>query len=341
MSEFRVPSLMRMRTDSRLLADQPERAVQAMRSVAFCAFTDVDEQARIFSGWDLDYTQISRGAFSGSSSIALIGGVRVLVEHLDKVILQRGSVPAGRIAIAVPLELDGHARMCGHASGRDSLHVFSSVEEFEFFSPDHHVLANVEIHVDEIDSDALRVFAGSLAKTDMAPVVPMSEATAQRFRDVLRHALSITVTQTGRERAMALQGAVLSLLSEVLEHGARDQTRSVAPHASHAALVAATQRCLEVAETCPLSIAELCGQLGVSRRTIQYAFQHVLDLNPVAYLRAVRLNHVRRALRSGDSVTAAATKWGFLHLGSFAQDYRTMFGELPSETVRRCRRASV
>lgn len=326
-----------MRADTRLATEPSGNAELVANSVTFCAFTDVDEQARIFKGWDLDYTQISRGAFSGSSSIASLGGVRVLVEHLDKVILQRGSVPAGRIAFAVPLQLDGHSRMCGHASGRDSLHVFSGIEEFEFFSPDQHVLANVEINVDQIGSDALRTFAHALYETRMSPVVPMQEETAQRFRDVLRHALAITVTQTQREHAVVLQGAILSVLSEVLEGEAAGLGRSGPPHASHAALVAATQRCLDTAETCPLSIAELCGQLGVSRRTVQYAFQHVLNLNPVAYLRAVRLNHVRRALRAGESVTAAATKWGFLHLGNFAQDYRAMFGELPSETTRRSR----
>jgi AraC family transcriptional regulator, ethanolamine operon transcriptional activator len=55
----------------------------------------------------------------------------------------------------------------------------------------------------------------------------------------------------------------------------------------------------------------------------------------VAYLRAIRLNHVRRELRDGRSVTDAATTWGFLHFGSFASDYRRMFGELPSVTVKR------
>ncbi|WP_334046323.1 helix-turn-helix domain-containing protein [Burkholderia cepacia] len=61
-----------------------------------------------------------------------------------------------------------------------------------------------------------------------------------------------------------------------------------------------------------------------------------MNLNPVAYLRAVRLNHARRELRLGDSVTsAAATKWGFRRLSSFAQDYRAMSGELPSATAKR------
>lgn len=328
-----------MSANLRLPVEPLASAASPARVVTFCAFTDVDEQARIFTGWNLDYTQISRGAFSGSSSIVSMGGVRVLVERLDKVILQRGSVPLGRIAVAVPLELNGHARLCGEASSRDSLHVFSSSQEFEFISPDQHVLANVEINVDQLANEALRSFALSLCETGMAPVMQMSESTARRFRDVLRRTLSITVNETAREPVEPLQGAILSVLSEALESEAPDLKRHVAPHASHAALVAATQRRLEHAETCPLSIAELCGQLGVSRRTIQYAFQHVLNLNPVAYLRAVRLNHVRRALRAGDSVTAAATKWGFLHFGGFAHDYRSMFGELPSDSARRWKRA--
>ncbi|WP_260435562.1 helix-turn-helix domain-containing protein [Burkholderia cepacia] len=55
-----------------------------------------------------------------------------------------------------------------------------------------------------------------------------------------------------------------------------------------------------------------------------------MNLNPITYLRDVRLNHARREFRLGDSVTSAATRWGLRHQSSFARDYRTMFGELPS-----------
>lgn len=106
------------------------------RTVTFCAFTDVEEQARSFDGWNMNYTQISGGRFHGSSSIVSLGGIKLLVEDLDKVILQQGAVPTERIAVAVPLELEGHARLCGEKSGRDSLHVFSSQPQFEFYSPD-------------------------------------------------------------------------------------------------------------------------------------------------------------------------------------------------------------
>jgi AraC family ethanolamine operon transcriptional activator len=83
-------------------------------------------------------------------------------------------------------------------------------------------------------------------------------------------------------------------------------------------------------------VDELCEALGVSRRALQYSFEQSLGMNPALYLRAIRLNGARRAIKSGESVTNAATEWGFWHFGRFAHDYHEMFGELPSETHRRC-----
>ena len=83
---------------------------------------------------------------------------------------------------------------------------------------------------------------------------------------------------------------------------------------------------------------DLCNSIGASRRKLQYCFQDALGINPVAYLRAVRLNAVRRELlagRPGASVQAVAACWGFWHLSRFSGEYRQLFGELPSQTLRR------
>lgn len=88
----------------------------------------------------------------------------------------------------------------------------------------------------------------------------------------------------------------------------------------------------------PLSVAELCTTLRVSRRELEYAFRTILDQSPRGYLETLRLHAVRRQLlQKGDNhrkVIDIACDHGFQHLGRFAARYRERFGEHPSETLR-------
>jgi transcriptional regulator GlxA family with amidase domain len=88
-----------------------------------------------------------------------------------------------------------------------------------------------------------------------------------------------------------------------------------------------------------LYVTDLCEAAGVSERTLQYAFKEVMGMTPVAYLTRLRLHRVRQALRAAThgstTVTTEALKWGFWHFGDFSRAYKTCFGELPSETLRR------
>jgi AraC-like DNA-binding protein len=90
--------------------------------------------------------------------------------------------------------------------------------------------------------------------------------------------------------------------------------------------------------------AEVSRATGVSARALQKAFVKAGELPPMTYLRQLRLHRVRAELtdasqtRSPAAVTAVASRWGFVHLGRFAQQYRQLFGETPSETLRSCNR---
>jgi AraC family ethanolamine operon transcriptional activator len=130
---------------------------------------------------------------------------------------------------------------------------------------------------------------------------------------------------------------VLDRLSRALATGGPATQRPAVIHApiSRALVVERAQQCVRERLGQPPTVAELCEQLGVSRRTLQTSFQDTWGMGPLAWLRMLRLNAVRRALKTAPSVTTAATQLGFWHFGRFSHDYQALFGELPSQTFRR------
>lgn len=85
-----------------------------------------------------------------------------------------------------------------------------------------------------------------------------------------------------------------------------------------------------------LSSEELCARTGIKRRSLEYAFQEYVGVGPKAFIKAIRLNHLRQTIRKEAlSVSEAASRHGFTHLGQLSRDYKLLFGELPSATRKR------
>ena len=88
-----------------------------------------------------------------------------------------------------------------------------------------------------------------------------------------------------------------------------------------------------------IGMAALSAAAGVGVRTVERAFLAAVGVPPVVYIKARRLNAVRRALIDADadetSVATIARAHGFNHLGRFAGEYRRFFAEKPSATLRR------
>ena len=100
---------------------------------------------------------------------------------------------------------------------------------------------------------------------------------------------------------------------------------------------------LEAEPERPWRLCDLASACGVSPRTLQKHFIRFLGRAPRTFLRQLRFERARRELLGGcehASVTDIATRCGFAHLGRFATDYHRRYGESPSATLRRARRAS-
>ena len=87
----------------------------------------------------------------------------------------------------------------------------------------------------------------------------------------------------------------------------------------------------------PISVAKLSEIANHSARAIFRAFKRHRGYSPMAFAKDVRLRRARRMLSEAElltSVTGVAFACGFHNLGHFADDYRKLFGELPSATLK-------
>lgn len=89
----------------------------------------------------------------------------------------------------------------------------------------------------------------------------------------------------------------------------------------------------------PVTLRELCQAIGCRERMLFYRFQELFGMGPIAYLKFLRLNQVYKALKVAEpdscTVIDVATTYGFWSMNHFSRDYKRMFGELPSETLKR------
>jgi AraC-like DNA-binding protein len=83
---------------------------------------------------------------------------------------------------------------------------------------------------------------------------------------------------------------------------------------------------------------DVARKIGVSRRTLETAFQKVRSASPAKVLSGMRLEAARRLLLSPEgpsSVTDVCLDCGIGHHGRFSAVYRAEYGETPSETLRK------
>lgn len=303
--------------------------------------SDIHQQAEQLDTWDQSYCQLSSGEFHGSVESIWIDGVRFFVEAMNRAVLQKGDVGKDRIGVGVPLKLQGDSILCGEVVSSDSLLVFSGDSGFEYLSPGGFTFVGIEFAGDheamtEHHKLLFEHLERSLAKgrrvitLDNAEGAQLGENLSRLFSE-----LSLCVKSLSQGEACAglhrkFIGTLLDALPEALPVRKAYQARTL----NYWRLASEIRDIVEELPERPMSVSELALQLKVSRRTLQNAIRSTVGVSPIEFLRALRLSGVRKELRYARSVTEAATQWGFWHFGRFASDYRTMFGERPSDTLK-------
>lgn len=300
---------------------------------------DMDQHAWAQQGWALHYEQLSPGQFKGRIHQVQLPELTLLREDTDLALRQRGRLDDNVYGFAMALQdspdlffnaqrVPPHAIMCGKG------------DEVDLRTPPHFTLLALVVDRRLLNPLWERMYHKPLAHwLEKKLVLPTTEVKARNLRQLQLTVLEQASTLAQRAHpTQALRQLRDDILMEWLEALPPQVDTSELPNLERRKKLvnSACELMLAHADE-PLSILQVCSRLGTSRRKLNYGFQDVLGTTPVKYLRALRLNHVRRALRQatpGTTVQDVAWQWGFWHMGQFAQDYKKLFDELPSASLR-------
>jgi AraC-like DNA-binding protein len=163
-------------------------------------------------------------------------------------------------------------------------------------------------------------------------------AALRQLRHFHRAAIRMAEARAGAltdlQGAHGLEQQLLHALIECLSVGAKEET---ATERHHRELLARFEDRLAAEPFLPL--ADICTALGVSERSLRGCCKKHLGMGPSRYRYLRAMQRVYRTLRSGTpgaaSVSEVAMRHGFRDLGRLAANYRALYGELPSATLRR------
>lgn len=303
--------------------------------------SDVDEHAACLREWGQSYDQLSAGTFKGCFEEFCFGNVHLFRERFNRIAHERGSPWQGSRSVGVATSVEGEGWLRGRAFDLDCIIDMHGGDELDFRTPRQHEVVIAVVNAQALIDYSLQVeHRQPPCRSAPGDVSIASPGQASRLRGVLTSVFSglSAAPQLLAHEPMrrSLERTLFGSMLEAID----------CPHEPRPPSGQTRKRIVERAREFmrhhidePISVEDLCLHLGISRRTLQYSFQDVLDLTPVRFLRAMRLNGARRALKEAeagrDTVTDIAARWGFWHLSHFATDYRAMFGEQPSDTLRR------
>jgi len=304
------------------------------------SFCDFDAFTHAAHAWDLDFVQLSKG--SCATNMLQLGSGKCLLSNVkfNQLYAQAGSTPPGRWTFAIFAEQTPSIMWYDGEIPNNTLIVFKPGSEIDCVSKpgfENYTLSYTDAYLNTI--------CANLGLPEMRDIVNGTDSFSchsVEFFDTRRQLQQIVSALHHLPRSEDV------LFAQILEDDLPEQillllskslpTKRCSTRRRNHALKRTKEYLLQAPHK-PITVSQLCKIAKVSMRTLQYAYLEHYGVTPKTYMKNLRLNNVRHELwKSNPNITRVndiSTIWGFWHMGQFAADYRNLFNELPSETLRK------
>ena len=310
--------------------------LETVRQAAF----HFEELSGMQFGWQAEFIQLRSAEQASTISLVQSGDVATCQFQFNASFDQRLHVRPGYFSFGL-LESDtAEATVQGRAAPSGALIVFP--RDDEVYGASHAGFHGNGIHFREAYLEAIAETVLRMPIRSLIPEAGVYELTMKELSSLLGalyqwRQLAAPGYPKGASmlvhRQEALAMAVLSALSRSIKMDQAPILRSDK----------ALRWVLEYVNSEPsedMTAVQLCSLADCSQSTLEHAFRKRFGTTPKSYVKCVRLARLREdLLRSsraeGTTIIELAGVYGFWHMGQLAADYRRIYGELPSDTLKR------
>jgi AraC-like DNA-binding protein len=301
-------------------------------------FNDPFPYQAAFRAADMELFPTAKGEFRAEVTQVVLNQLWMQRFHENLPRVQTGVIRRGRRVFGF-LTKANQPYSCGRAFSPGEIHVNN-------FEVTHHKhggdlsSATVSLPMEELAASSKAIVGREFPDTSTRQFVRPNPGLMERLLTLHEMVGQMAKTMPDvfgeAEVVRALEHQLIYTLVKCLTEGT--VSTMTAGTLRHELIVARFEEFLEANPNTPLYLTEVCAGIGAAERTLRIACEQHVGMGPIRYLTLRRMHLVRRALLKADSsttVTRIATDHGFWELGRFSVSYRALFGESPSETLRR------
>ena len=291
-------------------------------------------------GWTIDYRQLGRGKFDGNFSVDLSPGLIVTSQWSNREMVVVGDPPPQMIALVAPMKNQSLGLFRGKNLEPNDVIVGPPGDADVLRTHPDFAVGAFNISASRLEEAVQRGIGVSLAELlPRTRVVRLNPVAVSVLRQAVE---AMTSGRAGHGHArQEFEDSLLQAVAEALSTGVVPNVPETTSLKNRSSYVRAAREYIEAHLTGTVRISAVADAVQVTRRTLEFSFRDILGMKPVDYLLMSRLNLSRKLLlessckpQRGD-VARIAQNSGLSHLGRFSRDYRDLFGEFPSETLKR------
>jgi AraC family ethanolamine operon transcriptional activator len=292
-------------------------------SVTTMTFFDSQHLQEVLKDAHFIHRQVSTGNFKGTIRRIELQDIVIDSGSYSLKLLAEGELSDETVAMIIVHRMQAGGILCGEELNIGDLLLLPPRTEMDLVMPKGTTWSCINVPVTQLKRYGVTVNKSEIFHLNTTVFAHFS----QNYESILKHITKNIFTEE------TLQDMIITLFLHTIE----ENRNHIEFQYKDNYLVALNIKdyLMEHSES-TVQMYELCELTGKSVRTIERIFKQAFSITVREFHTYHRFSLIRQTLLhdKGTSVSVAAIKYGYMHMGRFSQKYKKLFGETPSQTLR-------